>query len=155
MRASGASLTVKYAWVLINRNYYALLLRNWRRSSRSRRAMPRNESENQLLADDSLHGFSDIWLRLSRSTTPGHLFSPCGTHVAGIVHRLCSHPNYRDAPRVLDIAHPACSFDRASTITHPPSPCAQGYRYFIGRRCDRPADFYGLSTSLEGRLSCW
>lgn len=31
--------------------------------------MPRNESENQL-ADDSLHGFSDIWLRLSRNFTP-------------------------------------------------------------------------------------
>ncbi|QIK13316.1 TIGR01666 family membrane protein [Leclercia sp. 29361] len=32
-------------------------------------AMPRNDVENQL-ADDSLHGFSDMWLRLSRNFSP-------------------------------------------------------------------------------------
>ncbi|MFY9995451.1 MAG: YccS family putative transporter [Leclercia sp.] len=32
-------------------------------------AMPGNEAENQL-ADDSLHGFSDMWLRLSRNFSP-------------------------------------------------------------------------------------
>lgn len=37
--------------------------------SEQAQAMPRNESENQL-ADDSPHGFSDIWLRLSRNFTP-------------------------------------------------------------------------------------
>lgn len=37
--------------------------------SEQAQAMPRNESES-LLADDSPHGFSDIWLRLSRNFTP-------------------------------------------------------------------------------------
>lgn len=32
-------------------------------------ALPGNDAENQL-ADDSLHGFSDMWLRLSRNFTP-------------------------------------------------------------------------------------
>lgn len=32
-------------------------------------AMPRNDVENQL-ADDSLHGFGDMWLRLSRNFSP-------------------------------------------------------------------------------------
>lgn len=37
--------------------------------SEQAQVISRNESENQL-ADDSPHGFSDIWLRLSRNFTP-------------------------------------------------------------------------------------
>lgn len=44
-------------------------MRNWPPLSLNRLRYSRNESENQL-ADDSPHGFSDIWLRLSRNFTP-------------------------------------------------------------------------------------
>ncbi|MTH46788.1 YccS family putative transporter [Intestinirhabdus alba] len=37
--------------------------------SEQAQAMPRSETESQL-SDDNLHGFSDIWLRLSRNLTP-------------------------------------------------------------------------------------
>ncbi|PDN29361.1 YccS family putative transporter [Salmonella enterica] len=69
MRASGASLELLNTLGFLLTNLRAIDAQLATIESEQAQAMPRNESENQL-ADDSLHGFSDIWLRLSRNFTP-------------------------------------------------------------------------------------
>lgn len=66
MRASGASLELLNTLGFLLTNLRAIDAQLATIESEQAQAMPRNESENQL-ADDSLHGFSDIWLRLSRN----------------------------------------------------------------------------------------
>lgn len=71
--------------------------------SEQARALPHNNDENEL-ADDSPHGLSDIWLRLSRHFTPESALPSCGKNVAGVVLRLRHHSDNRNASRVLDLA---------------------------------------------------
>ncbi len=79
--------------------------------------MPRNESENQL-ADDSLGtGLATSGCVWSRNFTPeSALFAmqyACHWYCASVMLIQIT-----DAPRVLDIASPACSF-ASLTITRP------------------------------------
>ena len=72
--------------------------------SEQAQALPHNNDENEL-ADDSPHGLSDIWLRLSRQLHAGIRPLPsCGKNVAGVVLRLRHHSDNRNASRVLDLA---------------------------------------------------
>lgn len=69
MRANGASADLLKTLGFLLANLRAIDAQLATIESEQALAMPRNESESQL-ADDSPHGFSDIWLRLSRNFTP-------------------------------------------------------------------------------------
>lgn len=69
MRANGASADLLKTLGFLLANLRAIDAQLATIESEQAQAMPRNESESQL-ADDSPHGFSDIWLRLSRNFTP-------------------------------------------------------------------------------------
>ncbi|MDU1535614.1 MAG: hypothetical protein E6899_12450, partial [Neisseria sp.] len=64
MRAAGASADLLKTLGFLLSNLRAIDAQLATIESEQAQAMPRSESEN-LLADDSPHGFSDIWLRLS------------------------------------------------------------------------------------------
>ena len=69
MRASGAPADLLNTLGFLLSNLRAIDAQLATIESEQAQVLSRNESENQL-ADDSPHGFSDIWLRLSRNFTP-------------------------------------------------------------------------------------
>lgn len=69
VRASGTSPEQMKALGFLLNNLRAIDAQLATIESEQALAMSGNEAENQL-ADDSLHGFSDIWLRLSRNFSP-------------------------------------------------------------------------------------
>ena len=69
VQASGTSAEQMKALGFLLNNLRAIDAQLATIESEQAMALPGNDAENQL-ADDSLHGFSDIWLRLSRHFTP-------------------------------------------------------------------------------------
>ncbi len=69
VQASGTSAEQMKALGFLLNNLRAIDAQLATIESEQAMALPGNDVENQL-ADDSLHGFSDIWLRLSRHFTP-------------------------------------------------------------------------------------
>lgn len=69
VQASGASAEQMKALGFLLNNLRAIDAQLASIESEQALAQPGNEAENQL-ADDSMHGFSDIWLRLSRHFSP-------------------------------------------------------------------------------------
>ena len=69
MRASGEPADLLNTLGFLLSNLRAIDAQLATIESEQAQVLSRNESENQL-ADDSPHGFSDIWLRLSRNFTP-------------------------------------------------------------------------------------
>ena len=69
VQASGTSAEQMKALGFLLNNLRAIYAQLASIESEQALAQPGNEAENQL-ADDSMHGFSDIWLRLSRHFSP-------------------------------------------------------------------------------------